>query len=150
MLALCLVRLPDFAEKSRDDKSAVACFAVSSLLLFFQQKLNNAAEKKSALEDAEKNNKIAELYEMMTANQGIATALPEVVDRLDSLQALHEQASQFSKTLVQLDSLQQKLESNLSNNHKVLAETKEKFADNLEMIQKNFDNIDQRLTKLQK
>lgn len=87
---------------------------------------------------------------MMSANQGIASALPEVVDRLDSLQALHEQALQFSKTLVQLDSLQQKLESNLSNNHQVLAETKEKFADNLEMIQKNFDNIDQRMSKLQK
>ena len=77
-------------------------------------------------------------------------ALPDVVDRLDSLQALHEQALQFSKTLVQLDSLQQKLESNLSTNQKTLEETKTKFSENLGTIQKNFDTIDQRLTKLKK
>ena len=94
--------------------------------------------------------KIAELYDMVTANQAVATALPDVVDRLDSLQALHEQALQFSKTLVQLDSLQQKLESNLSTNQKTLEETKTKFSENLGTIQKNFDTIDQRLTKLKK
>ena len=97
-----------------------------------------------------KSLKVAELYDMATANQAVATALPDVVDRLDSLQALHEQALQFSKTLVQLDSLQQKLESNLSTNQKTLEETKTKFSENLGTIQKNFDTIDQRLTKLKK
>ena len=112
------------------------------------QKLNTISEKKVALEDTEKNNKIAELYEMMIANQAIATALPDVVERLDSLQSLHQQAMQFSKTLVQLDSLQQKIETNLSTNQKTLEETKRQFAQNLETIQKNFDNIDQRMNKL--
>ena len=92
--------------------------------------------------------KVAELYDMVTANQAVATALPDVVDRLDSLQALHEQALQFSKTLVQLDSLQQKLESNMSTNQKTLEETKTKFSENLGTIQKNFDTIDQRLTNV--
>ena len=114
------------------------------------QKLNTISEKKVALEDTEKNNKIAELYEMMIANQAIATALPDVVERLDSLQSLHQQAMQFSKTLVQLDSLQQKIETNLSTNQKTLEETKRQFAQNLETIQKNFDNIDQRMNKLKK
>ena len=114
------------------------------------QKLNTVSEKKVALEDTEKNNKIAELYEMMIANQAIATALPDVVERLDSLQSLHQQAMQFSKTLVQLDSLQQKIETNLSTNQKTLEETKRQFAQNLETIQKNFDNIDQRMNKLKK
>ena len=114
------------------------------------QKLTSVSEKKAALEDSEKNNKIAELYEMVTANQAVAVALPEVVDRLDSLQSLHDQALQFSKTLVQLDALQQKLEVNLSNNGKTLEETRSKFATNLETIQQNFDSIDQRLNKLKK
>ena len=114
------------------------------------QKLNTIAEKKAGLEDAEKNNKIAELYEMVTANQAMASALPDVVDRLDSLQALHEQALQFSKTLVQLDSFQQKLETSLSSNQKVLEETQAKMATNLETVQKNFDAIEARLSKLKK
>ena len=123
---------------------------VEGRLAALLQKLNSISEKKAALEDSEKNNKVAELYDMVTANQAVATALPDVVDRLDSLQALHEQALQFSKTLVQLDSLQQKLESNLSTNQKTLEETKTKFSENLGTIQKNFDTIDQRLTKLKK
>jgi len=123
---------------------------VEGRLAALLQKLTSISEKKVALEDSEKNNKVAELYDMVTANQAIATALPDVVDRLDSLQALHEQAMQFSKTLVQLDSLQQKLESNLSTNQKTLEETKAKFSENLGTIQKNFDTIDQRLTKLKK
>ena len=90
------------------------------------------------------------LYDSFLSNQAVASALPDVVDRLDSLQALHDQALQFSKTLVQLDSLQQKLESNLSTNQKTLEETKTKFSENLGTIQQNFDTIDQRLTKLKK
>jgi dynactin-2 len=123
---------------------------VEGRLAALLQKLNTISEKKSAIEDTEKANKIAELYEMVSANQGMATALPEVVDRLDSLQALHEQALQFSKTLTQLDSVQQKLELNLSGNKKILDDTKSKFSENLETIQKNFDSLDQRLAKLKK
>jgi len=123
---------------------------VEGRLAALLQKLNSISEKKVALEDSEKNNKVAELYDMVTANQAVASALPDVVDRLDSLQALHDQALQFSKTLVQLDSLQQKLESNLSTNQKTLEETKTKFSENLGTIQQNFDTIDQRLTKLKK
>ena len=87
---------------------------------------------------------------MVTANQSVASALPEVVDRLDSLQALHEQSLQFSKTLLQLDNLQQKLSTNLSSNEKILQDTQAKFSHNLETIQKNFDAMDQRLNKLKK
>jgi len=114
------------------------------------QKLNTVSEKKTALEDAEKNNKIAELYDMVSANQPMAAALPDVVERLESLQALHDQALNFNKVLVQLDSFQQKLESNLSGNQKILEETKVKFAENITNIQKNFQMMDQRLSKLKK
>jgi len=59
-------------------------------------------------------------------------------------------ALQFSKALAQLDAVQQKLEIRLSNNQKLLNETKAKFADNVERIQKNFETIDQRLTAFKK
>ena len=42
---------------------------VEGCLAALQQKLNSISEKKVALEDSEKNNKVAELYDMVTANQ---------------------------------------------------------------------------------
>jgi|688.fasta_scaffold1737540_1 hypothetical protein len=63
---------------------------------------------------------------------------------------LNISALQFSKALAQLDAVQQKLEISLSNNQKLLNETKAKFADNVERIQKNFETIDQRLTAFKK
>merc|ERR1712020_83666 len=81
------------------------------------QKLNTVSEKKTALEDAEKNNKIAELYDMVSANQPMAAALPDVVERLESLQALHDQALNFNKNwnLIYLETKKswKKLKSNL-------------------------------------
>ena len=42
---------------------------VEGRLAALLQKLNSISEKKVALEDSEKNNKVAELYDMVTANQ---------------------------------------------------------------------------------
>ena len=97
---------------------------------------------------AAKQSKIAELYDLCVKNEANAVALPTVVDRLDALQSLHENALQFTKTVAQLDTVQQKLELNLSNNQKMLKETQNKFGDNLSNIQNNFGNIEQRLSDL--
>jgi len=75
-------------------------------------------------------------------------ALPELVDRLDSLQLLHEKALGFSKAMTQLDSVQQKLDDNLASNQKLLKETQSKFSENLSNIQNNFNHIENRLSAL--
>lgn len=43
------------------------------------------------IEDAKKQSKIFELYDLMHQSESMAAALPEVVDRLEALQALHDQ-----------------------------------------------------------
>jgi hypothetical protein len=43
------------------------------------------------IEDAEKQNKISELYDLVHQSESMAEALPEVVDRLEALQGLHNQ-----------------------------------------------------------
>jgi Dynamitin len=48
------------------------------------------------IEDAEKQNKISELYDLVHQSESMAAALPEVVDRLETLQGLHEQGSIIS------------------------------------------------------
>ena len=42
------------------------------------------------------------------------------------------------------------LKSNLAGNQKALEDTKVKFTENIQTIQKNFDLMDQRLSKLKK
>jgi len=126
--------------------------AVEGRLAALTQKMNNIAEAKtkaSVLEDAEKQSKISELYDVCVKAEANAVVLPNIVDRLDSLQTLHQQASQFSKALTQLDTVQQKLDSSLGSNQKILMETQAKFSENLSNIQNNFENIEQRLNALQ-
>ena len=55
------------------------------------QKMNAVAERKAVIEDAEKQSKISELYDLCVKTEAEAVALPQIVDRLDALQSLHEQ-----------------------------------------------------------
>jgi len=62
------------------------------------------------IEDAEKQNKISELYDLVHQSESMAEALPEVVDRLEALQGLHNQGQNKLRIL----SLWQKLNFTLS------------------------------------
>jgi dynactin-2 len=121
---------------------------VEGRLAALAQKMNAISEKKSLVEDAEKQNKIGELYELCNKTEANSVALPELLDRLDALQLLHEKALGFSKAMAQLDTVQQKLDENLSNNQKLLRETQTKFSENLSNIQNNFNHIEKKLAKL--
>ena len=112
------------------------------------QKMNTAAERKTTIDDAEKQGKIEELYDLCVKTD--ANSLSDIVDRLDALQSLHESALKFTKAISQLDTVQQKLETNMSNNGTMLKETQIKFNENLLSIQRNFDNLEERLNNLKK
>jgi len=121
---------------------------IEGRLASLAQKMNVISEKKSQVEDAEKQNKIAELYDICNKTEANSVALPELVDRLDALQLLHEKALGFSKAMTQLDSVQQKLDDNLASNQKLLQDTQAKFSENLSNIQNNFNHIETRLSAL--
>lgn len=114
------------------------------------QKMNTVGEERNAIEDAEKQGKIEELYDLCVKGEANSLVLSDIVDRLDALQSLHGSALQFTKAISQLDTVQQKLELNLSSNGTMLKETQMKFSENLSNIQNNFDNLEQRLTNLKK
>ncbi|XP_071530050.1 dynactin subunit 2 [Panulirus ornatus] len=113
-------------------------------------RMNSISEKKAAIEDADKQSKVSELYELVKKTEALCSALPEVVDRLVSLEALHDQAMQFSGSLKQLDVAQTRLSAALHSNTDLLAGVQEKFSQNLEIIQNNIANIDARVQVLQK
>ena len=112
------------------------------------QKMNSVVDQKGVVEDAEKQGKIEELYDLCVKGDANSVVLSDVVDRLDALQSLHENALQFTKAISQLDTVQQKLEMNLSGNGAMLKETQTKFQENILNIQNNFDNLEKRIDNL--
>ena len=71
-------------------------------------------------------------------------------DKCEKVTYLLFSALLFSKSLAQLDSVQQKLSTNLANNETLLKETQTQFATNIGNIQENFQNVEERLSKLKK
>ena len=97
--------------------------------------------------------RIGELYDLVLRTHSVGSdVLPAVVDRLEALQGLHEQgdattiklrafvcikyrlvikcnlgvALSFSKSVAELENVQQKLEVSLGNNERLLKETQKK------------------------
>ncbi|KAL1240744.1 Replication factor C subunit [Trichinella spiralis] len=101
-------------------------------------KISVIKEKKPNL-DSEQEKKIEELYDMMKKWDSTCDSLPLIVDRLQSLQVLHEQAVQFSQYLTYLDGVQQDISKSLSNCSTLLTEVQTVFGKNMEVIKENFE-----------
>ncbi|GIY19198.1 dynactin subunit 2-B [Caerostris extrusa] len=112
------------------------------------QCMQQVSEKKHQIEDAEKQNKISELYELAKKIDDLSSSLPQVVERLVSLKELHEQALQFSKALTQLDTTQQQITNALKNNETMLKEVQGTFVKNTEMIETNIASLNSRIAAL--
>ncbi|RXG53173.1 Dynactin subunit 2, partial [Armadillidium vulgare] len=54
-------------------------------------RMNAISEKKTAVEDANKQSKVSELYDLMKKCEVLTAALPEIVDRLSSVENLHQE-----------------------------------------------------------
>lgn len=123
---------------------------VEARLALLQQKMQQCADKKSALEELDKAGKVNELYELLKKTDAMGSSLTQVVERLVCLQGLHEQALQFSKVVSQLDLVQQHLSLELKNNAKELTEVQKNFAENTETIAKNLALLDKKMDALKK
>ncbi|XP_072041920.1 dynactin subunit 2-B-like isoform X2 [Amphiura filiformis] len=114
------------------------------------QRLNQIKEKEKAVEESNKESKVAELYDMVEKWDGVAETLPQVVERLHALSSLHEQALQFSQALTHLDTSQQQISTNLHNQDTLLKELKASFAGNMSAIQANCQSLEERMKKFKK
>ncbi|XP_003377235.1 putative dynactin subunit 2 [Trichinella spiralis] len=110
-------------------------------------KISAIKEKKPNL-DSEQEKKIEELYDMMKKWDSTCDSLPLIVDRLQSLQVLHEQAVQFSQYLTYLDGVQQDISKSLSNCSTLLTEVQTVFGKNMEVIKENFEAVKRRIAAL--
>ncbi|XP_053609676.1 dynactin subunit 2 [Plodia interpunctella] len=90
--------------------------------------------------------KVNELYKFMKEIDGFSHT--ELLERMETLEALHHQASNFSKSLTELETLQSTIASGVQNNKELLQGVQEVFAHNIDSLQKEIKKLDDRIGKL--
>ncbi|KAM4797423.1 dynactin subunit 2 isoform 1-T2 [Rhinophrynus dorsalis] len=113
-------------------------------------KMNEIAKHKAAIEDADTESKVHQLYDTVQKWDSMSSTLPQVVQRLVTLKQLHEQAMQFGQLLTHLDTTQQMISNSLKDNTSALAMVQKAMKENLATVEDNFSNIDSRIKKLGK
>uniref|UniRef100_A0A3Q3LLF8 Dynactin 2 (p50) n=1 Tax=Mastacembelus armatus TaxID=205130 RepID=A0A3Q3LLF8_9TELE len=113
-------------------------------------KMNEIAKHKAAIEDADTQNKVSQLYDVVQKWDAMATSIPQVVQRLVAVKELHEQAMQFGQLLTHLDTTQQMINNSLKDNNSLLTQVQQTMKENLVAIEENFAALDQRMKKLSK
>ncbi|MEQ2272519.1 Dynactin subunit 2 [Xenotaenia resolanae] len=113
-------------------------------------KMNEIAKHKAAIEDAETQNKVSQLYDVVQKWDAVSTSVPQVVQRLVAVKELHEQAMQFGQLLTHLDTTQQMINNSLKDNSSLLTQVQQTMKENLVAIEENFAALDQRMKKLSK
>ncbi|XP_054859888.1 dynactin subunit 2 [Eublepharis macularius] len=113
-------------------------------------KVNEIAKHKAAVEDADTQGKVHQLYEMVQRWSPLASSLPEVVQRMVTVRQLHDQAMQFGQLLTHLDTTQQMIANSLKDNVTLLTQVQKTMKENLASIEDNFASMDARVQKLAK
>uniref|UniRef100_A0A672L8K6 Dynactin subunit 2 n=1 Tax=Sinocyclocheilus grahami TaxID=75366 RepID=A0A672L8K6_SINGR len=113
-------------------------------------KMNEIAKHKAAIEDAETQNKVSQLYDVVQKWDAMATSLPQLLQRLLAVRELHEQAMQFGQLLTHLDTTQQMINNSLKDNSTLLTQVQQTMKENLLAVEENFSALDQRMKKLSK
>ncbi|KAM8915823.1 dynactin subunit 2 [Spinachia spinachia] len=111
-------------------------------------KMNEIAKHKAAIEDAETQNKVSQLYDVVQKWDSMSTSVPQVVQRLVAVKELHEQAMQFGQLLTHLDTTQQMINNSLKDNNTLLTQVQQTMKDNLGAVEENFAALDQRMKKI--
>ncbi|KAJ8259439.1 hypothetical protein GJAV_G00169270 [Gymnothorax javanicus] len=113
-------------------------------------KMNEIAKHKAAIEDAETQSKVSQLYDITQKWDSVAATLPQVVQRLMAEKELHEQAMQFGSLLTYLDTTQQMINNSLKDDALLLSQVQQTMKENVKAIEENFAALDQRMKNLSK
>ena len=92
--------------------------------------------------------KVNELYELIKKWDSCADALPTIVDRLYTLQELHQQAMEFSSSLKSLEVAQSELTTSMGSHEQLLKDIQKNFSDNVDVIKNNVENLEKRIGAL--
>lgn len=111
-------------------------------------KMNEIVKHKTAIEDAETQSKVSQLYDVVQKWDAMASCVPQVLQRLLAVRELHEQAMQFGQLLTHLDTTQQMINNSLKDNSTLLSQVQHTMKENLLSVEENFSTLDQRMKTL--
>ncbi|XP_067008388.1 dynactin subunit 2 [Anabrus simplex] len=125
---------------------------VEGRLIALAEKMDTAAEKGAArAQDAERDRKIAELYELVkSSSEDLSALLPQTLDRMLALESLHQQALDFSRSLSQLEALQEQISGSLQDNDVYMKSVQQSFTQNVDCIKKNMASLETRINAITK
>jgi len=124
---------------------------IEGRLAVLQQKLTTTTESQAGTtteeeEEQQRNQeKVRHLAAVCSKSDEWADEIPDLIDRMEALSPLHEQAAEMSESMLQLETVQKQLLTQTSNNLSLLKEIENKFQANLTSIEKNFDSLQSRI-----
>jgi len=116
-----------------------------------EKKATNAAaagQQQQLTEETAK--RIEEIHGQVEKWESVCANLPNIADRMATLNDLHNRAVTFSQTLQQLEAMQKTISGNLTTQSSLVATVEATLAENLETIGKNCKALDERIVKLKK
>ncbi|EAA00075.3 AGAP011690-PA [Anopheles gambiae str. PEST] len=137
--------------------SAKAALLQPSQLDTIEQRLNNLLQQMNSIQeksnatgqDPNREQKILELYEIAKSTEPIVQVLPDILNRMLTLESLHKYATNFSKLFAELETTQASILNGVAANKTLLTGVQEAFAQNLENVNKEVKKLEERMTKLQ-
>jgi len=133
-------------------------------------KMDAIAEKSSgSAQDAKRDQKITELYDIAKRTEPVVEILPHVIERMQALEALHKYGKQFvlallifcltcnppsslannfAKIIAEIEQKQGTITTSLVNNKELLHSVQETFAQNLETINSKVAKVEQRVAAI--
>ncbi|XP_055840170.1 dynactin subunit 2 isoform X2 [Episyrphus balteatus] len=122
---------------------------IETRLTSLTTKMNAIAEKSSGSSDeAKRDQKVCELYDIAKRTESIAEILPDIIERMQALESLHKYAMNFAKIIAEVEETQNSISQNLSNNKTLLNSVQEIFATNLENINKEVFKLETRINSI--
>ena len=97
----------------------------------------------------QKEEKIKNMFDMMSRWDQAALQLPTIVSRLRSVKNLHEESANVVQKVQTLETQNKSIQQSLESNKKMLQNVQTSLAENAETMTKNMKLIQERLNKIQ-
>merc|ERR1711975_202598 len=104
--------------------------------------LQKAEQVKSTGVPGEMAQKVDQICATMQRWDTVAAAVPQIVERLVSLKALHERGADFGRTLTQLETAQAEVKTSLATEKLMLEKMEASFKENMGVIEANFKSME--------
>lgn len=121
---------------------------IESRLVNLQSKLQNITEKRDLVTEADRQNKVAELFTLYQKWQKFQLVLPDIVKRLEDLHELHNQAILFSDSINFMEKTQHEMKKDLNHYKVVLLQVENTLVDCVKKIKSNIDVVQNKVDRI--